>query len=562
VSVVWLVWDAAAAWAVDRLEAEGALPALTRLRAAGVYGRCRPPGPNCQTPAGLATLFTGTRSTEHGITGFDLPARDGEAVDRQHPGFGPGLLRRPTVWQRLLVSGGSFASVHAPWVLTPDEPPGPGVVAAVEAYSTRLDRAQVLPLPRHGELHWPVAGEPVTVVVTPDGVRLTTAAEQVTVGPNWVPVRLPGGSGFWVALVRLADRRPALVRTSSWVRRAAGSDAGLVGRFLDGPVFAGEGVKRLYRAGTFGPRLVDGGRGQAEEVFVGSLAAVASSFADAAGAVLAGPLPDLTVIYLPYTDDAGHELLGWCDTRSAAYRPDVAGQIWTWLRLIYGWADEVLAAVLERTGPQDTVVLSADHGIVGSAWQVYPNRVLADAGLLHHNDSGGIDAGRSTAVYSPANNGTLLVNHEGRPGGRVPREHCGQAMAAAMTALLARPLPEGVAGPAVVGFVDAEGRPLRPDVLPADADIAYLVLSDDYQPSGSVSEGEWLQPMTKSGAHVVNTADPRLHATVAARGPGLATGGELGVLNNTVSAQWVSAALRLPTPAAADTIPLISGRIR
>lgn len=361
-SVVWLVWDAAAAWAVDRLAADGALPALSRLRAAGVHGRCRPPGPNCQ----LATLFTGTGSAEHGITGFDLPARDDEPVDRQRPGFAPGLLRRLTVWQRLLASGGSFASVHAPWVLAADEPPGSGVVAAVEAYSTRLDTSQVLPLPSSGEIGWPAAGEAVTVVATPGGTTVATSTEQVKVGADWAPVRLPGGSGFWVARVRLADGRPALVRTSSWVRCASGSDAGLVRRFHDGPVFAGEGVKRLYRTGVFGPRLVDGGRRQAEDVFVGSLAAVAASFADAARVVLAGPLPDLTVIYLPYTDDAGHELLGWCDTRSAAYRSDVAGQVWTYLRRVYGWADDVLAAVLERTGPQDTVVLSDDYQPSGS----------------------------------------------------------------------------------------------------------------------------------------------------------------------------------------------------
>lgn len=34
-TVYWMVWDAAARWIVDRLEAEGALPAVSELRARG-----------------------------------------------------------------------------------------------------------------------------------------------------------------------------------------------------------------------------------------------------------------------------------------------------------------------------------------------------------------------------------------------------------------------------------------------------------------------------------------------------------------------------------------------
>src|SRR5687768_12321598 len=113
-TVYWLVWDAAAHWIVDRLDHEGSLAAVRRLRSAGVRAAARPPSPNCQTPSSLATLFTGTSSAEHGVTGFNVPGGDDDPVELQRSGFDPSFPARPPVWRVAQQQGLRVAFVHAP----------------------------------------------------------------------------------------------------------------------------------------------------------------------------------------------------------------------------------------------------------------------------------------------------------------------------------------------------------------------------------------------------------------------------------------------------------------
>ncbi|MGH3682623.1 MAG: alkaline phosphatase family protein, partial [Natronosporangium sp.] len=115
-TVYWVVWDAAAAWLVDALDAEGALPAVRRLRRTGIRASARPPAPNCQTPAALATLFTGTGTDTHRVTGFDLPGGPDQPVEWQRSGFEPGVLAAEPVWQAARAAGLRTAFVHVPWV--------------------------------------------------------------------------------------------------------------------------------------------------------------------------------------------------------------------------------------------------------------------------------------------------------------------------------------------------------------------------------------------------------------------------------------------------------------
>lgn len=421
--------------------------------------------------------------------------------------------------------------------------------AAIEAYSDQVADAGLLPLSGAGRQQWNAGGHQVQVISTAhvDGgveVRVSTAAGDHQVPPDgrWSPVRLAGVTGFWARQLRLSTGA-VLLRTGTWTPRVAGARAGPVQRLAGCEIFAGEGLKSHYRTGQLGPRLVDGGDGSAEAVFVSSLECIARSFGAAVDAVLACPRADLVVIYLPLTDDIGHELVGWCDPASAMYRADVADAVWAQVARGYGLADGILGRVLDAAGPADTVLLGADHGIVGSAHLVALNQALIDAGLAARTPDGALDVQRSAVIYHPANNGSLRVNHDELPGGTVPRAGSGAALCSAMAVLAGLPgvaRLSGVAGPGVVsGFLDAAGEALRPDQVGAGDDIAYVVLHDDFQPTASVDGGPVVRPMTKSAAHVVNTGSTRLQATVAARGPGLLAGSQLGVVDNTFGAALV-----------------------
>lgn len=536
-TVYWVVFDAAAHWVVDRLEREGSLPAVSRLRRGGRMTAARPARPNCQTPPSLATLFTGTWASEHGVTGYSVPGA-GQGIGSHVSGFSPGYPAVSPIWQTAAERDLTSAFVHVPWVFGGTNRVEPAVEGAIEAYSRRVVRHDILrlPLPAQDAVPWRIG--PFTVEVTGPvdggGVHIRTGHGQVTLtarGP-WRPLALDDRHGTWLGLTGSGDDM-TLVHTGVWEPRVDGSSTDLVKALEACPPFAGEGVGPLYRRGVFGPRLVDGGDGTAEDAFLASLRCVADSFGACATAVLARHSADLVVVYLPLTDDIGHEMLGWCDERSAAHRPDMADAVWDRIRQCYGWADDVLGEVIDRAGDEDTVVLGADHGMVGSTHLVHVNQALLDAGLTVLTGHDAIDSVRSRAFYHPANNGSLWA------GARSASDR-DEATALRQAMDVIAGITEPATGRTLLrGFQDSHGRGISRDEVTCGP--LFVCFADDYQPSSVLDPGGAVVCATpKSGAHVVNTGDPRLHAIHAALGPGIPAGSDPGVLDNTAPAALVA----------------------
>ncbi|MGX1885645.1 alkaline phosphatase family protein [Streptomyces sp. NPDC055287] len=539
-TVYWVVWDAGAHWVVDRLEREGALPSVSRMRRQGVFASARPAHPNCQTPPSLATLFTGTWPSEHKVTGYTVPG-GGEGMASHVSGFGPGFPAAEPVWETVSEHDLTSALVHAPWVFDHEDKVGPHIDGAVEAYSRRSVRHAVRVLEAGtGCQDWQIGAFRTVVEARPeqvrvridDGVGRDTDDVVLVPGGGWQPLRLDAEQGTWICCVPV-DGRLLLVHTGVWRPRTAGRNAKTLHRLAQCPPFAGEGVGPLYREGIFGPRLAEGGDGGAEEVFLSSVQCVSRSFAAAADAVLETHDADLVVVYLPMTDDVGHELLGWCDERSGAYRADIADSVWSSVRRCYQWSDDVLGRVLDRAGDEDTVVLGADHGMVGSTHLVHLNDELVRTGLARTLGSGDLDAERSTVFYHPANNGSLWAGPDlaGDP------VRARAAMAQAFAALSALTDPD-TGRRVVTGFLDRDG--LHPADLDADPAVSYVVLADDYQPTAQLlGDGAVVRRVPKTGAHVVYTGDSRLHAVHAAVGPGIEAGLDAGLIDNTWPAALV-----------------------
>src|SRR3984957_2978717 len=536
-TVYWVVWDAAAHWIVDRLVAEERLPGVARLRDAGIRAAARPPAPNCQTPPALATLFTGEWPGTHHVTGFMMPTPAG-AADAAMSGFTPGVCAAPPVWEHAAAAGLRTVSVHAPWVFDRDHRVLGGVDAAIDGYGRQLAMSGARRVSGAGTLE---IGS-FTVGFTPDddGIQIGCCGARMHIEPaqGWRELRLGRGIGLWLraALIR---GQLVLLHTGAWHVRVGGHDTALVDELDRMPVFVGQGLGSLYRAGRLGPRLIDGGNGSAEELFLSSLDCVPVGFRAATESVLARRRADLVVIYLPITDDVSHELIGWCDKESACYRADLADAAWRGVTRCYEAADALLARVLDQAEPEDTVVLSADHGIAGAAWQVLPNAALASAGLVSCTGQR-IDLAGSAVMYHPANNGAVTVNHTGRPGGWVPPERISEVMRQAEEALRAIVEP-GTGRPAVVDF-------RRED---AAAGLATVVFAADFQPSAAFpADGRAVSPARRTGVHVSNTGDPRLHAVLVAAGPGLEPCVDVGTVDNTLPARLVLRQLGLSSPSA------------
>lgn len=536
-TVYWMVWDAAAHWIVNRMVIEGQLPATTRLRASGLRAAARPPAPNCQTPPSLATMFTGEWPQRHGVTGFRLARPDG-AVDATSSGFATGSCAVPTVWELAARHGLRTVSVHAPWIFNRDGHALEGVDAGIEAYGRRMARhgGHVIDQVRT------VGIGPFTLRVEPcDGaVRVEHPAGRLALRPAdaWRQLPLAPGIGVWLRAAPV-DGELLLLHTGAWQARVDGRDTALVQELRRLPVFAGEGLGSLYRAGRLGRRLAEGGDGSAEDLFLSSVECVSRGFSAAVDAVLAHHRADLVVVYLPTTDDVGHELVGWCDGDAACYRSDVAEAAWKYLTRCYRTADSLLERVLNHAHRQDTVVLAADHGIAGSTWQVFPNAVLVEAGLAVAAD-GRLDPERSAVLYHPANDGSVVVNHCGRKSGWVAYSRIPGLLEQAELAL--RGIVEPFSGrAAVVDFRRATDS----------RDSAVVHFAQDFQPSAGIpNDGRAVTTARKTGAHVTNTGDARLHAVLAAAGPGLTPGLDLGTVDNTFPARLVLQQLGLCHPSA------------
>ncbi len=69
----WFVLDGAGHEIVQSLRARSGLPHLDAVARRGVSCSLAPSSPSCQTPPGLATLFTGSPPHVHGVTGFFVP---------------------------------------------------------------------------------------------------------------------------------------------------------------------------------------------------------------------------------------------------------------------------------------------------------------------------------------------------------------------------------------------------------------------------------------------------------------------------------------------------------
>lgn len=502
--VAWLVADAVPYGVARRLLDEGRLPALAALARDGTMRPTRPPAPNCQTPPSLATLFSGAPPRRHGITGFELPAAGDPGAST------PAFAVRPAaelLWEAAGAAGLTTVLVHAPWALGDgDGDVPPGCALALAGFSGRRFRGDAQPLAHRRELE--LAGSPAlaaldgasaTLECRATGRRLALALD----GPwrTWQP---PAAPALRVRAVH-AGGRPTLLHTGSWrVSAGPGREALELARRC-GP-FVGEGLTRAYRSGRLGARLVDGGDGGAELLFVDTVREAAEYFRRCAAAALAArPDADLVVMYQPCFDDVGHEVAGWCDESSAAYRPQVADAARRMLRAACELVDAQLADVCARC-PGWTVALASDHGMAGVSHVVHVDQALHAAGLAAFRDDGSLDLERTAVALAPAGDGSLIVRPEAlAEAGAAPAD----ALARAELALGALVEP-------------ATGRRVVEGLAPREGGGAWLVLAPGFHPVRGPAAGGVLSVAEKSGSHLLNTGEPSLHGVFAARGPGIA----------------------------------------
>ncbi len=153
--------------------------------------------------------------------------------------------------------------------------------------------------------------------------------------------------------------------------------------------------------------------------------------------------PDLFIDYNPSADAFDHDWYGWIATDRPGYDPQLARQVLEVRAQGFALLDRHLDLLMNFTeeDPGTMLFVTSDHGM-RPVWQaVHPNTILAEAGLLTADDSGGIDLARTRAL-SPDGWG-IVINRISRKGGIVPPRDEADVVAAARAAMEAARGPDG-----------------------------------------------------------------------------------------------------------------------
>lgn len=183
----------------------------------------------------------------------------------------------------------------------------------------------------------------------------------------------------------------------------------------------GNGAQDLLIGGQFGPRLQDGGSGDAELRYLESLELVTRQFM--LGSEWSwSRSPDLMVDYFPAADEVDHLWYGFTAPETPDIVPEVAAKIQAMRARAWELVDLRLEGLLRFVAaePGAALFVSGDHGM-RPTWRIFrPNVALAAAGLLALDDSGRAVAAR-TSAYSP-DGLYVMVNTRDWRDGTVPAE--------------------------------------------------------------------------------------------------------------------------------------------
>jgi len=559
--VVWLICDAAAYWVTRRLLEEGSLPAFKYLATHGTFAAAQPPSPNCQTPPSLATLFTGRWPWQHGVSGFSVPdITPTNPITASLSGFHPTQLQAEPIWQWVQKYGKYSALSNIPWVAQNDGSIPEGCLFSLNGYSRRITRGNAITLPRPGlqndSLQIQVGpylfsidcSTSMTVSLTLDatGEKVLLPVHDEMVWTSHFFKNAPEQGISFSVWQHPVTRDSVLCYTGIWELSTSPTTLSSHAQAPIGP-FIGEGLGFVYRRGEFGPRLMEGGDGSAERMLVSTIAQAATFFQKASLFVNSYADADLSISYQPCIDDIEHELLGWCDPASKVYHPAIAAQTWDALRAVYQLADEHLAQLINHFGNDCTFIVSSDHGMAGMIATIHVNEMLHQHGLLHFTAKGEIDLARTAIIYHPANNGSLWVNDEQRPGGIVPHTKKSEIVQEAVQLL--RQLRHPETNELVIHAIYPDDGEHEVGWAPQLGDL-FLAAEDGYELSAYPSStGESIVPTRKSASHATYPVRASLQGIFLAMGPGIPSGVNLAHFDNRQVFPVICKQLACPAPA-------------
>lgn len=601
--VVLVSWDAAADWVVDRLLAEGRLPAVARMAREGVRAEHMLAAFPSKTAVGHAAIFTGCWGDCNGVSGNEVPLlpRSEHRLDEVSSGFFAAALRAEPLYVTAAKAGKRVVALSAtqlhPVATHLEALRAAGVPADQLVAFSGFEHAVAAPrvlgaerlrppargwtrLPPHRgrtrELAFEVAGaqffalllddpaDPVAgfdTVLLRQGSRGHACTAQDVVKP--APARTD--TGRWSQAFRVeAGGLPGLVRFRLFSLAPGGERLELYQRSvngLEGTPDRAETERYLeaaggfhddafsgYQRGMLGPPLWEGGDGEAERRLLETVRLDFEVLERGTRYALARWQPDLLLHYTPLTDSAGHAWVGVLDPASPRHDPTLAARVWPFYAEVFALADHWLGDILGRVSPDTAVALVSDHGMEGSSRHFHPNAVLERVGLLARTRAGELDLARTLVASPPAADFYLVANGPDRRFGRADVGDGTSVLAAAARALLASEDPENGA-PVVRAVLAARDLPGMGIGGPTGGDL-YLDLAPGYYPSSQLADSPVVEIPSPIGMGTHGHLPHRrsMHAIFFLWGAGVAPGAAIGPVAQVDVFPTVARLLGVPVP--------------
>ncbi|MCF5803892.1 MULTISPECIES: alkaline phosphatase family protein [Pseudomonas syringae group] len=369
-----------------------------------------PLSPNCQTPPSLFSIFSGTQVSEHGLTGYLIPAPVAQDPLAMVNAFQVWPRNIDMVWDEWAREGISFRLCAVPFV----QPDRLGVALVGQSSVYQGVSAPPELIESCGYLRIEALGVVARLSLCEDGAVLDWPEDV-----ERAPCRLPLGSTVHLPL---QGNKPGNVCHAIALRAVTVDGRICVVSFgyqevqaLDlqcdtDKAYVARDLTLMYRTGQLGRRLDEGGHGAAEWLLLELMREMHESFSnDIVGAVRAGDAQRV-VGYYPVVDLLSHHLLKYLAPDWANdLMQEVGRQLFD---EVSGWVYELIVRCVDAAGCKVRCVAHSDHGMTPVHHDLYPNAFFEQQGWLVYDSAGLPDMQQSAAVFHPADNGLLLFHRE------------------------------------------------------------------------------------------------------------------------------------------------------
>jgi predicted AlkP superfamily pyrophosphatase or phosphodiesterase len=601
--VVILSLDGAGARVVEHMAERGHMPNLSRLAATGVLADHARTHFVSQTAAGHAALWTGCFGNINGISGNQVPLlpRHAHTILDNQVGFSSLALVAEPIFVTAARAGKQVIALNATHTtpLTVYEPGGrfgAGTgdrLCILTGYAAKAKPSVTLhpQTPAKVASDWQGALPASEAPVLENTLTLGDRRYHVLLGADsddprsgydtlWLyakrdtreclarlkpiqgsepgqfsgPIRVEGDQHTFFGLVSLSpDGQHWQLYHTPLEGYTTNNKALKASIERQGGFFLRGGAALNYIRGDFGPTLVEGGSGRAEDVYLATVRLAIAQATRALAAAAEQPNWDLLLGYLPFPDEVLHLWHGYVTPGAAPYRRHLADALMPRVARVFENIDHLIGQVKHHTDPHTNLMVVSDHGMVPAAWDFYPNVILKQQGFLVLSPDGQVDLSRTQAMYSLTNGGYVIVNSQAFKGGIVPLAQVPTVAERAAKALRQVTVssglgPIGVVRQTLVNPTAAftaqygAGGELGGDVY-LDLIPGYYLNPDVKAPHAFGKRGP-----NRSGAHMFDARRPELYAMFCAHGPAFGSGITVSEVRNVDVAPTAAHILGIPAP--------------